>query len=101
MPPRRFKKKSVRKIVEKRVAKAIEKYEKTRADSNNILTNKTEAPQGATPGTKSIWNSTCRAGGSPCKSSGKTFENSRMIGTSSSRFSSDLSSFFLDVTYAR
>ncbi|GKA65622.1 putative reverse transcriptase domain-containing protein [Tanacetum coccineum] len=36
MPPRRFKKKSVRKIVEKRVAKAIEKYEKTRADSNNV-----------------------------------------------------------------
>ncbi|GJW52591.1 putative reverse transcriptase domain-containing protein [Tanacetum coccineum] len=35
MPPRRFKKKYVRKIVEKRVAKAIEKYEKTRADSNN------------------------------------------------------------------
>ncbi|GKB54010.1 hypothetical protein Tco_0904763 [Tanacetum coccineum] len=35
MPPRRFKKKSVRKIVEKRVAKAIEKYEKTRANSNN------------------------------------------------------------------
>ncbi|GJS75472.1 RNA-directed DNA polymerase, eukaryota, reverse transcriptase zinc-binding domain protein [Tanacetum coccineum] len=30
-----FKKKSVRKIVEKRVAKAIEKYEKTKADSNN------------------------------------------------------------------
>ncbi|GJR69546.1 putative reverse transcriptase domain-containing protein [Tanacetum coccineum] len=35
MPPRRFKKKFVRKIVEKRMAKAIEKYEKTRADSNN------------------------------------------------------------------
>ncbi|GKA43914.1 putative reverse transcriptase domain-containing protein [Tanacetum coccineum] len=35
MPPRRFKKKYVRKIVEKRVVKAIEKYEKTRADSNN------------------------------------------------------------------
>ncbi|GKF61043.1 hypothetical protein Tco_0181097 [Tanacetum coccineum] len=35
MPPRRFKKKYVRKIVEKRVAKAIKKYEKTRADSNN------------------------------------------------------------------
>ncbi|GJW19981.1 hypothetical protein Tco_0027417 [Tanacetum coccineum] len=35
MLPRRFKKKSVRKIVEKRVAKAIEKYKKTRADSNN------------------------------------------------------------------
>ncbi|GKD99173.1 hypothetical protein Tco_1383070 [Tanacetum coccineum] len=35
MPPKRFKKKSVRKIVEERVAKAIEKYEKTRADSNN------------------------------------------------------------------
>ncbi|GJS64992.1 putative reverse transcriptase domain-containing protein [Tanacetum coccineum] len=35
MPPRRFKKKFVRKIVEKHVAKAIEKYEKTRADSNN------------------------------------------------------------------
>ncbi|GJS43002.1 putative reverse transcriptase domain-containing protein [Tanacetum coccineum] len=32
---RRFKKKSVRKIVEMLVAKAIEKYEKTRADSNN------------------------------------------------------------------
>ncbi|GJQ91901.1 putative reverse transcriptase domain-containing protein [Tanacetum coccineum] len=36
MPPRRFKKKSVRKIVEKRVAKAIGKYEKTIADSNNV-----------------------------------------------------------------
>ncbi|GJT08898.1 hypothetical protein Tco_0843360 [Tanacetum coccineum] len=35
MLPRRFKKKSVRKIVEKRVAKAIEKYEKTKADTNN------------------------------------------------------------------
>ncbi|GJU66000.1 putative reverse transcriptase domain-containing protein [Tanacetum coccineum] len=35
MPPRRFKKKSVRKIVEERVAKAIEKYEKTSVDSNN------------------------------------------------------------------
>ncbi|GJZ52147.1 putative reverse transcriptase domain-containing protein [Tanacetum coccineum] len=35
MPPRRFKKKSVRKIVEKRVAKAIEEYEKTRSESNN------------------------------------------------------------------
>ncbi|GJT92188.1 hypothetical protein Tco_1081033 [Tanacetum coccineum] len=36
MSPRvEYKKKSVRKIVEKRVAKAIEKYEKTKADSNN------------------------------------------------------------------
>ncbi|GJS92295.1 putative reverse transcriptase domain-containing protein [Tanacetum coccineum] len=35
MSPKRFKKKSVRKIVEKRVAKAIEKYEKTRVNSNN------------------------------------------------------------------
>ncbi|GJR32408.1 DNA-directed DNA polymerase [Tanacetum coccineum] len=35
MPPRRFKKKSVRKIVERRVAKAMEKYEKTKVDSNN------------------------------------------------------------------
>ncbi|GJW66668.1 hypothetical protein Tco_0121092 [Tanacetum coccineum] len=35
MPPRRFKKKSVRKIVEKRVARVIEKYEKTRTESNN------------------------------------------------------------------
>ncbi|GJW19622.1 hypothetical protein Tco_0027058 [Tanacetum coccineum] len=35
MPPKRFKKKSVKWIVEKRVAKAIEEYEKTRADSNN------------------------------------------------------------------
>ncbi|GJV04265.1 putative reverse transcriptase domain-containing protein [Tanacetum coccineum] len=35
MPPRRFKKKSVKRIVEKRVAKAIEEYEKTRTDSNN------------------------------------------------------------------
>ncbi|GJW49693.1 putative reverse transcriptase domain-containing protein [Tanacetum coccineum] len=33
--PEDLKKKYVRKIVEKRVAKAIEKYEKTRADSNN------------------------------------------------------------------
>ncbi|GKB86471.1 hypothetical protein Tco_0958743 [Tanacetum coccineum] len=35
MPPRRFKKKSVKRIVEKHVAKAIEEYEKTRVDSNN------------------------------------------------------------------
>ncbi|GJY28189.1 putative reverse transcriptase domain-containing protein [Tanacetum coccineum] len=38
MPPRRFKKKSVRKIVEKRSfcrPKPLKKYEKTRADSNN------------------------------------------------------------------
>ncbi|GJZ33740.1 hypothetical protein Tco_0579176, partial [Tanacetum coccineum] len=35
MPPRRFKKKSIKRLVEKRVAKAIEEYEKTRADSNN------------------------------------------------------------------
>ncbi|GJR27647.1 hypothetical protein Tco_1103879 [Tanacetum coccineum] len=35
MPPRRFKKKSVKRIVEKRVAKAIEEYEKTKSDSNN------------------------------------------------------------------
>nr|GFD33807.1 hypothetical protein [Tanacetum cinerariifolium] len=56
---------------------------------------------GAAPGTKSIWNSTCRAGGDPGKSSRKTSGNSRTIGTSSSRFSSDLSSAFLDVTCAR
>ncbi|GJX01217.1 putative reverse transcriptase domain-containing protein [Tanacetum coccineum] len=35
MPPKRFKEKSVRKIVEKRVAKAIEEYEKTISESNN------------------------------------------------------------------
>ncbi|GJV24887.1 hypothetical protein Tco_1377582 [Tanacetum coccineum] len=35
MLPRRFKKKSVRKIVKKRVAKAIEEYEKTRSELNN------------------------------------------------------------------
>ncbi|GKB07893.1 putative reverse transcriptase domain-containing protein [Tanacetum coccineum] len=35
MSPKRFKKKSVRKIVEERMAKAIEKYEKTKAYSNN------------------------------------------------------------------
>ncbi|GJR64471.1 putative reverse transcriptase domain-containing protein [Tanacetum coccineum] len=35
MPPRRFKKISVKRIVEKRVAKVIEEYEKTRTDSNN------------------------------------------------------------------
>ncbi|GKF62283.1 hypothetical protein Tco_0182337, partial [Tanacetum coccineum] len=35
MPPRRFKKKSIKRIVEKRVAKATEEYEKTRTDSNN------------------------------------------------------------------
>ncbi|GJT27451.1 putative reverse transcriptase domain-containing protein [Tanacetum coccineum] len=35
MQPRRFKKKSVKRIVEKCVAKAIEEYEKTRTDSNN------------------------------------------------------------------
>ncbi|GKA71779.1 hypothetical protein Tco_0777918 [Tanacetum coccineum] len=38
MPPRRFKKETrLGRIVEKRWAKAIEKYEKTRADSNNTV----------------------------------------------------------------
>nr|GEX43523.1 reverse transcriptase domain-containing protein [Tanacetum cinerariifolium] len=35
MPPRRLRKKSVKKFVERRVAKAIEEYEKTRANSLN------------------------------------------------------------------
>ncbi|GJU46281.1 putative reverse transcriptase domain-containing protein [Tanacetum coccineum] len=35
MPPRRFKKKPIKRLVEKRVAKAIKEYEKTRVDSNN------------------------------------------------------------------
>ncbi|GJS51821.1 hypothetical protein Tco_0625183 [Tanacetum coccineum] len=35
MPPRRFKKKYVKRLVEKHVAKAIKEYEKTSADSNN------------------------------------------------------------------
>nr|GEW82973.1 putative reverse transcriptase domain-containing protein [Tanacetum cinerariifolium] len=35
MPSRRLRKKSVKKLVERRVAKAIEEYEKTRADSIN------------------------------------------------------------------
>nr|GEX12103.1 hypothetical protein [Tanacetum cinerariifolium] len=35
MPPRRLRKKSVKKLVERRVAKAIEEYEKTKADSIN------------------------------------------------------------------
>nr|GEX00056.1 hypothetical protein [Tanacetum cinerariifolium] len=35
MPPRRLRKKFVKKLVERRVAKAIEEYEKTRADSIN------------------------------------------------------------------
>nr|GFB78141.1 reverse transcriptase domain-containing protein [Tanacetum cinerariifolium] len=36
MPPQRLRKKSVKKLVERRVAKAIEEYEKTRADSINV-----------------------------------------------------------------
>ncbi|GKB02262.1 hypothetical protein Tco_0830351, partial [Tanacetum coccineum] len=40
MPPRRFKKKSVKRIVEKRVAKAIEEYEKT---------SDTDGPDGSSP----------------------------------------------------
>nr|GEW29689.1 hypothetical protein [Tanacetum cinerariifolium] len=43
------------------------------------------------PSTKSIWNSTCRAGGIPGKSLGNTSGKSLTIGTSSSRFPSDLS----------
>nr|GFB88995.1 reverse transcriptase domain-containing protein [Tanacetum cinerariifolium] len=35
MPPRRLRKKSVKNLVERRVAKAVEEYKKTRADSNN------------------------------------------------------------------
>nr|GEX68693.1 putative reverse transcriptase domain-containing protein [Tanacetum cinerariifolium] len=37
MSPRRLRKKSVKKLVERRVAKAIEEYEKTRADSINAV----------------------------------------------------------------
>ncbi|GJZ53242.1 hypothetical protein Tco_0608127, partial [Tanacetum coccineum] len=32
MPPRRLKRKSVKRLVEKRIAKAIEEYEKSRAN---------------------------------------------------------------------
>nr|GEV97601.1 hypothetical protein [Tanacetum cinerariifolium] len=35
MPPRRLKKKSVKRLVEKRMAKAIEEYEKTKANLDN------------------------------------------------------------------
>nr|GEY43308.1 hypothetical protein [Tanacetum cinerariifolium] len=35
MPPKRLRKKSIKRLVERRVAKAIEEYEKTRADSSN------------------------------------------------------------------
>ncbi|GKD57426.1 hypothetical protein Tco_1290813, partial [Tanacetum coccineum] len=44
---------------------------------------------GAAPGIKSIWNSTWRTGGRPCRFSGKNSEDSLTIGISSSRFSSD------------
>ncbi|GJU18543.1 hypothetical protein Tco_1146509 [Tanacetum coccineum] len=36
MPPRRFKKKSVKRLVEKRVAKAIKEYEKSRANLDSV-----------------------------------------------------------------
>ncbi|GJY55087.1 putative reverse transcriptase domain-containing protein [Tanacetum coccineum] len=36
MPPRRLKKKSFKRLVEKRVAKAIEEYEKSRANLDNV-----------------------------------------------------------------
>nr|GFD18288.1 hypothetical protein [Tanacetum cinerariifolium] len=35
MPPKRLRKKSVKRLVERRMAKAIEEYEKTRTDSND------------------------------------------------------------------
>nr|GEY40259.1 hypothetical protein [Tanacetum cinerariifolium] len=47
--------------------------------------------KGAAPGTKSIWDSTCQAGGILGKSSGKTLRNYLTIDTSSSRFPPDLS----------
>nr|GEU73054.1 hypothetical protein [Tanacetum cinerariifolium] len=91
-------------------------------DLSFFLTNKTGAPQGeelglinplsgaratgTTPGTRSIWNSTGRAGRIPSKSSGKTSGKSLTIGTSSSRLPSDLSlasfvfwAILLDVPY--
>nr|GEX69013.1 hypothetical protein [Tanacetum cinerariifolium] len=49
----------------------------------------TSLQESATSGTKSIWNSTCRAGGIPDKSSGKTSGKSLTIDTSSSHFLSD------------
>nr|GEZ49262.1 retrovirus-related Pol polyprotein from transposon TNT 1-94 [Tanacetum cinerariifolium] len=53
------------------------------------------------PGTRSIWNSTGRAGGIPGKSLGKTSRKSLTIGTSSSSFSSDLSLASFVVTFAK
>ncbi|GJV47795.1 putative reverse transcriptase domain-containing protein [Tanacetum coccineum] len=38
MPPRRFKKKSIKRLVEKRVAKAIEEYKKSRANLDSART---------------------------------------------------------------
>ncbi|GKG15069.1 hypothetical protein Tco_0354669, partial [Tanacetum coccineum] len=50
---------------------------------------------GATPGIKSIWNSTGQVRGRPGKSSRNTSGKSQTIGTSLSCFPSDLSSSFL------
>ncbi|GJS75817.1 putative reverse transcriptase domain-containing protein [Tanacetum coccineum] len=48
MLPRRFKKKSVRKIKEKRMARAIEEYEKTRIESNNAGGSRSASTRGIT-----------------------------------------------------
>ncbi|GKG01386.1 hypothetical protein Tco_0306091 [Tanacetum coccineum] len=50
---------------------------------------------GVAPRIRSIWNSTWRIGGRPCRSSGKTYGNSLNTGISSSLFSSD----FFSITW--
>nr|GFA97482.1 hypothetical protein [Tanacetum cinerariifolium] len=47
MPPRRLRKKSVKKLVERRVAKAIVEYKRTRADSINAGGSGSASPGGS------------------------------------------------------
>nr|GEY99238.1 reverse transcriptase domain-containing protein [Tanacetum cinerariifolium] len=47
MPPQTLRKKSVKKLVERRMAKAIEEYEKTRADSINVGGSRSASTRGS------------------------------------------------------
>nr|GEZ84919.1 hypothetical protein [Tanacetum cinerariifolium] len=74
MPPKRLRKKSVKRLVERRVAKAIEEYEKTRTDSSN-------AGRSGSADTGEIWNGNVQTLGLananqiPCRDDSEAYNN--------------------------
>ncbi|GJV47100.1 hypothetical protein Tco_1437312 [Tanacetum coccineum] len=97
MLPRRFKKKSVRKIMEKRMARAIEEYEKTRTESNNAGGSGSASTRGITDVHGSIKGSGKTAREQPIKPQ-KTEDKKAAKVTKAQRDAKDALGYVMDCT---